>query len=203
MNGEKNDKEAKIKNTASSNEDTNIAQSSADNGKNDAKKPQKTNSENKNEENETAELKERLLRLAAEFDNYKKRTSNEIMQAKDIGMSEFAKSLLTVIDEFELTLIAAQESSDKNLAKGIELVYTNFIDALKKLGLKEICTDKGFDPYMHEIVMVKEHDSKEGTILEVIKKGYMFKDRILRPSSVIVSKAKSESEQENVGERTE
>jgi molecular chaperone GrpE len=143
------------------------------------------------------ELKERLLRLAAEFDNYKKRVAQETAQAKEMGMAELAKALLTIIDEFELMLIAATESSDKGLCKGVELVYANLMETLKKAGLKEINAKDRFDPYMHEIVMAKESNSKEGMIIETVKKGYMFKDKVLRPSSVIVSKGRAERQDSN------
>ncbi|MEM0149431.1 MAG: nucleotide exchange factor GrpE [Candidatus Micrarchaeaceae archaeon] len=137
--------------------------------------------------NEYAELKERFLRLAAEFDNYKKRTANEASIAKRMGTAELMKPLLNIVDEFELTLMAVGKSKDDGLAKGIEMLYSNFVDVLKSFGLKEVET-KGFDPYKHEIILAREDDSKPGTILEIVKKGYMLDDKLLRPASVIVAK---------------
>ncbi len=140
------------------------------------------------------ELKERFLRLAAEFDNYKKRTAADISNAKELGVAEFIRSMLYIIDEFDIALNSASKSSDRNLVKGIELLYTNFIDTLKSNGLKEIDTSGKFDPYKHEIIMTKKSNSKDGHIIEVIKKGYMFKDKLLRVASVIVSKNDAEDE---------
>ena len=138
-----------------------------------------------------AELKEQMLRLAAEFDNYKKRTKGDVDRAKGLGKAELIGSLLPILDEFELALIAANDSSDKNVSKGIGLVYSNLQDVLRKVGLREIPAEGTADPFKHEIIMVKESDKKPGTILEVVKKGYMFEDLLLRPASVIVAKEKA------------
>ncbi len=136
-----------------------------------------------------AETKERILRLAAEFDNYKKRTANDIANAKEVGKIELLKSMLNIIDEFDLMLATAMKSDDKGLAKGVELLYTNLMDVLKKSGLEEVGSDGKFDPYKHEIMIVKEEDGKtDGQILEVIKKGYIFNDKLLRPAAVIAAK---------------
>ncbi|MGC8651926.1 MAG: nucleotide exchange factor GrpE [Candidatus Micrarchaeia archaeon] len=150
-------------------------------------------------EKEIAELKDRLLRLAAEFDNYKKRTKNDVESAKKVGKAELAKSLLPVLDEFELAMLALNGSAhnhkdttsgngDSAITRGIAMVYSNFVDTLKKEGITEVKTDGVFDPYVHEIVMVKESGNEDGTILEVVKKGYRLDNILIRPASVIVSK---------------
>ncbi len=140
------------------------------------------------EEKEQYEPKEQMLRLAAEFDNYKKRMKNEMDRAKGIGKAELAERMLPILDEFELALIAANGSGDKAVAKGMELVYSNFKDVLTREGLREIPAEGAVDPYRHEAIMVKESDKRPGTILEVVKKGYMFGDILLRPAAVIVAK---------------
>ena len=138
---------------------------------------------------EAAEMKERMLRLAAEFDNYKKRTKSEIDGAKSAGKAEMVKELLPVLDEFELALLSAEAGQDKGLVKGIEMVYSNFVDSLRRAGLSELGADGKFDPYKHEIVMVRaDAKKKPGTILEVMKKGYEFNGIVLRPASVVISK---------------
>ena len=139
-------------------------------------------------EDKYAELKEQMLRLAAEFDNYKKRAKADMDKARGMGTAELATSLLPILDEFELAMIAASNSSDKSVSKGIELVYSNLTDTLKRSGLREVPADGIADPFKHEIIMVAESDKKPGTILEVVKKGYMFDDMMLRPASVIVAK---------------
>jgi molecular chaperone GrpE len=143
----------------------------------------------KSEDAELAEMKDRLLRLAAEFDNYKKKTAKDMDSAKNVGKAELIKKLLPALDEFELALYAFSNSdSEKSNAKGIELVFSNIADALKNAGLKEIDAKGRYDPYKHEIMMIKESKEPEGTIIEVVRKGYYFNEIMLRPSSVIVSK---------------
>jgi molecular chaperone GrpE len=153
---------------------------------------EKDTREEKKEEKEKEqdqEQKEKLLRLAAEFDNYKKRVQKELEESNSMGKASLAKEILPIIDEFELAMIALDKSEDKTMVKGIEMLYSNLIDVLKRNGLREIKCEGMFDPYKHEIMMVKESKEKEGTILEVIKKGYEFSGKLLRPSSVIVAKA--------------
>jgi len=141
------------------------------------------------QENKDKELKEQLLRLAAEFDNYKKRTKNDVDNAKSAGKAELVKGFLPILDEFELALIVVNKTSDKIVARGVEMLYSNFTDMLKKEGLGEITCKGVFDPYKHEIMMTRESKEKEGTILDVVKKGYTFDNVLLRPASVIVAKA--------------
>ncbi len=147
-------------------------------------------------EEDPAELREQLLRLAAEFDNYKKRIRKELDGAESAGKMALITGLLPIVDEFELAMLAINGSKD-NVGKGIEMLYSNFIDQLKREGLKEIDSRGIFDPHKHEIVMVKESDKKEGTILEVVKTGYMFDDRLLRPAAVIISKGKETDNEKN------
>ncbi|MGC8538092.1 MAG: nucleotide exchange factor GrpE [Candidatus Micrarchaeia archaeon] len=157
--------------------------------------------ESKASAEENGELKERLLRLAAEFDNYKKRTANEVSTAKRMGIAELMKPLLNVLDEFELTIIALGKAKDDNISKGIEMLYSNFVEVLRSFGLKEVDADSVFDPYKHEIVLAREDSSRPGTILEVVKKGYMLDGKLLRPASVIVAKEKDGNvDRENMDE---
>jgi molecular chaperone GrpE len=138
--------------------------------------------------------KEQLLRLAAEFDNYKKRVRKDIESAKMLGAAELATKLLPVLDEFYLANMAAQKSVDKSLAKGVEMLYANFAETLKRQGLEEIKCDGVYDPFMHEIVMTQESEKKAGTILEVLKTGYLFSGVLLRPASVIVAGEKKKGD---------
>lgn len=133
------------------------------------------------------DAKERLLRLAAEFDNYKKRVSGEIVNAKNLGKAELLRDFLPILDEFELALIAVSKADNTELAKGIELLYSNVVEFLKKEGVKEVRTEGIYDPFMHEIALTRESDKKQGTILEVIKRGYTLNNALLRPAMVIVA----------------
>ncbi|MCL4381052.1 nucleotide exchange factor GrpE [Candidatus Marsarchaeota archaeon] len=143
--------------------------------------------------------KEQILRLIAEFDNYKKRAKNDIDNAKIIGKAELLKNLLSVIDEFDLALLALSEMKDRNIVKGIELLYSNFIAQLRKEGLEETDSNGTFDPYKHEIIISAPSAKPYGTILEVVKKGYMFKGIMLRPASVIISNGKENKKNEKEG----
>ena len=136
---------------------------------------------------ESTDSKEQILRLIAEFDNYKKRAKKDIDNAKIIGKAELIKNLLPVIDEFDLALMSLSQMQNKIVVKGIELLYSNFIGQLRKEGLEETDSDGVFDPYKHEIMISKQSPKPYGTIIEVVKKGYMFNGIMLRPASVIIS----------------
>ncbi len=135
-----------------------------------------------------AEYRERLLRLAAEFDNYKKRVKNDVENAKTAGKAELVRGLLPALDEFDLAVAMANGSADKTLGKGIEMVYSNIMGELRKSGLSEIPASGMYDPYKHEIILAREERKKPGTILEVVKKGYMFGGMMIRPASVIIAR---------------
>ncbi len=140
---------------------------------------------------ESNELKERIARFAAEFDNYKKRTAKEIENAKNMGKAEFASRMIPILDEIELAIESLEMKSEKE--KGIALVFSNMLDVMKKEGLKEIESSGRSDPYRHEVILARESEKEPGTILEVVRKGYTFNGIMLRPASVIVStKAKEE-----------
>ncbi|MEM0154748.1 MAG: nucleotide exchange factor GrpE [Methanothrix sp.] len=147
-------------------------------------------------------IKERMLRLAAEFDNYKKRSASDVANAKNIGKAEMLKRMLPVLDEFELAMISSAQSQDENLSKGVKMVYANMMDALKAEGLSELEPNGKYDPYTDEIIMVKETDKEPGTVLEVLKKGYKMNGILVRPASVIISKG-PRSETDQVSEETQ
>ncbi len=137
-------------------------------------------------EKEAADLRDRLLRMAAEFDNYKKRVARDIDVSKESGRIDVISRLLPTVDEFELALDALDMEDEK--LKGMSLIYSNMMSTLKGFGLREIDTDGKFDPYKHEIMLVQENDGEEGRILKVVRKGYMLNSFMLRPASVIVAK---------------
>ncbi len=142
-------------------------------------------------EKECAETKDRLLRMAAEFDNYKKRVAKDIDISKDSGKAEVIARLLPTIDEFELALGSSDEKDEH--MKGMALVFSNLISSLKQFGLSEIDAKGKFDPYKHEIVLTRKGSGKEdGVIVEVVRKGYMMNNIMLRPASVIIAKSDAE-----------
>ena len=172
------------------------------NGNGNGKIPEKNGDRPQGKEREAAtgeavskseyeELKERVLRLAAEFDNYKKRSAAEVANAKNVGKAEMLKRMLPVIDEFELAMISSAKSPDENLSKGVKMVYANMMDALRAEGLSELEPSGKYNPYTDEIIMAKETDKDPGTVLEVLKKGYKMNGILVRPASVIISKETS------------
>jgi molecular chaperone GrpE len=142
------------------------------------------------------DLKDRLLRLAAEFDNYKKRTSKDIENAKNLGKAEFASRILPILDEFELAIESMK--MDNEGEKGIAMVFSNFLEILKKEGIRSIDTTGKFDPYKHEIMLSKNSEKEEGTIIQVVRKGYMLNNIMLRPASVIVSNGEIQKKGEQI-----
>ncbi len=142
---------------------------------------------------EVAEMRDRLLRLAAEFDNYKKRVAKEMSEAKNFGKAELAAKLIPVIDELELAMENADISTEHG--KGMKIVFSNLITALKKEGLSEIEGKSSYDPYLQEIVMTRYSDKPEGEILDTVRKGYKWGGILIRPASVIVSKGQDHAEE--------
>ena len=143
------------------------------------------------------ELKDRMLRLAAEFDNYKKRAAKDMSGAADKGKAEVILKLLPVIDEFELAI--GSMDMEQEHAKGVSLIYSNLISTLKSMGLRPVDAKGRYDPYRHEILLTEENDAEDGTIIETVRKGYMLNDIMLRPASVIISKHKSPADEKKAG----
>jgi molecular chaperone GrpE len=146
-------------------------------------------------EEKIRELEDRLLRLAAEYDNYRKRTAREFEYLCQNANENLILKLLDALDNFERALDAARNSNDyESFRKGVELIYTHLKELLEKEGLKEIeAVCKPFDPNYHEAVTQCESDQhEEGIVADEVCKGYMLNEKLLRPSKVVVSKGKSE-----------
>jgi len=142
-------------------------------------------------EKEYKELEDRLLRVAAEFDNYKKRTVREFQSIIKNANEELISQLVETLDNFQRALDSAKNSGDfDGFHKGVELIYQHFKDILAKEGLKEIkAIGEPFDPHLHEAVMQQESDKfPDGTVMDEISKGYILNDKVIKHSKVIVSK---------------
>lgn len=142
-------------------------------------------------QNQNNSLKEQLLRKAAEFENYKRRTENEISTLFKYANEGLLLELLPVLDDFERVKDAWNEKHDvETFGKGVELVYDKFNKILQKQGIKEIeSKGKQFDVNKHEAIMQTPDDKLEpDTIVDVAEKGYDLKDKVLRHAKVIVSK---------------
>jgi len=137
------------------------------------------------------EGEDKFLRLAAEYDNYRKRTAREFGELVKNANEDLISRLIPVVDNFERALTAAKTSDDfDSFHRGVEMIYQQLKDVLEKQGITVIeAINAPFDPNKHEAVMVVE---KKGvppeTVVEEVEKGYMLNDRVLRPSKVAVSK---------------
>ena len=137
-------------------------------------------------------LRDRLLRKAAEFENYKKRTDNELSNYFKYANESLILELLPVLDDFDRLFNAFNEKHDiDTFKKGVELTYEKLIGILKKQGLKEMETNgKKFDFNLHDALLQVPDSSREpDTILETAEKGYFLKDKVLRHAKVLVSAA--------------
>jgi molecular chaperone GrpE len=138
-------------------------------------------------------LFDRLARQQAEFENYRKRAGREQQEFRDYALAEALKSLLPVLDSFDLALKnAAQAADGAGLRSGLELIRKQFQDALAKLGVREIETrDAAFDPQWHQAIeMVESDQAEDNHVLEELQRGYRLKDRLLRPAMVRVARSR-------------
>ena len=135
------------------------------------------------------ELKDRLLRNMAEFDNYRKRTEKEKASMFDLGAGSILTKILPTVDNFERGLRAKPEDeASKAFVEGMEMIYRDFLKSLEDAGLKPIeALGQQFDPNLHNAVMHEEDDSgEENIVTEEFQKGYTFKDSVIRHSMVKV-----------------
>ena len=144
------------------------------------------------EEPSQAPADDRLLRLAADFENYKKRAARERQEYVQLANERLLKELLPILDDLERALNAAEQHEEAQLEEGVRLVHRELRDALAKEGLVEIETDGEFDPHVHEALLTQPSEEDDGAILQVIQKGYRLGDRVLRPARVVVSQGAPE-----------
>lgn len=133
---------------------------------------------------------EKYLRLYAEFENYKKRTRQELDTERTYRAQSVLRDILPAIDNIERALAQQGESDEfKSLHKGVEMIYESLLHSLKENGLEVIeALDAPFDPNLHQAVMQDSDSSKDsGIVLEELQKGYKLKERVLRPSMVKVN----------------
>src|SRR5581483_896174 len=140
------------------------------------------------QEDAAAEVDDRLLRLAADFDNYKKRAARERAEYVAFANERILKELLPILDDLERALSAAEQHEEAQLEEGVRLVHRSLASLLERQGVKEIATEGKFDPHVHEALLAQPSDGKEqGDLLDVIQKGYTLGDRVVRPARVIVA----------------
>ena len=140
-----------------------------------------------------ADYENTLKRLQADFENYVKRVDKEKLDYMKFATGKVLTKFLNVVDDLDRTLQILEKTENKEIKTGIHMVHKQFHKILEEEGVKEmICGGKKVDPYCHEIIEMKEHESPEGTIIEVAQKGYHIHDKILRTAKVKVSKGKSQ-----------
>jgi len=138
---------------------------------------------------ERNDLFERLARLQAEFDNYRKRAAKENADFRDFAVSDAARTLLPVIDSFTLAL-KNSAAKPEDLRKGVELIFKQLQDVLQKLNVERVPAEgEPFDPRVHEAIEMVETDAApDHHVLEELQPGYRIKGRLLRPAMVRVAK---------------
>lgn len=136
---------------------------------------------------EKAEMADRLLRARAEFDNARRRAERERSDFLQFAAMDLVKDILPVLDDFERAVKV--ETSDRNYAKGVELINQRLFETLKKLGLEPLeAAGKPFDPNLHQAVeRVETDEAEDHTVLGEFQKGYNFKGKLLRPAMVRVA----------------
>jgi molecular chaperone GrpE len=140
---------------------------------------------------EAAEHQQRLLRVQADYDNFRRRTVKEKEELAKYASSKLIGELLPVFDNFERALAAAmpEQGEQSSLVKGVEMIFRQFEGVLKSEGLTIMETvGQPFNPEYHQAIMTVETDEyEEGTVVEELQKGYLLKDKVLRPAMVKVS----------------
>jgi len=146
---------------------------------------------------ELEELKDRYLRVCAEYDNYRKRTTREIKEIRETATEHLIKDLLPVLDNFERALQHIPDPEDA-FASGIRMVFSQLKDTLMARGLLPIETlGQPFDPNVHEALAQIESEQSEGTVVQEYQKGYLLGKRVLRPAKVVVSKLPEQTANNN------
>jgi len=144
----------------------------------------------KEKEAELEEINRRYLRLAADFENFRKRTRQEIEEIRRFAAEDLLQELLPVLDNFERALASARAVFPENVVTGIDMIYRQFLNVLGQNGLKPIeAVGKQFDPVYHEAFEQVETDEwPDGSVIEEVRKGYLLNERVLRPALVKVAR---------------
>src|SRR5262245_47509823 len=141
---------------------------------------------------ENEELIDTLQRLQADFDNYRKRAQRDQESLVARAGERIVKELLPILDDLERALEAADQHEEAKLEDGVKLVHRQLEQLLEKEGLALVETDGKFDPHVHEALLTQPSQADEGSVIEVLQKGYRLGDRVLRPARVVVAGPKEE-----------
>jgi molecular chaperone GrpE len=138
-------------------------------------------------ERERDEYLNDLKRVAADFENYRKRVARDQEGLVARAHERLVKELLPVLDDLARALAAAAQHEEAKLEEGVRLVHRELVEALAREGLVEVETDGQFDPHVHEALVSQPSEQEDGSVIEVLQKGYRLGDRVLRPARVVVS----------------
>ncbi len=143
---------------------------------------------------EAKENYDRLLRVSAEFENYKKRTSRELEEFRKFANQSLIKEMLSVVDNLELAKNSTNghKTIDQGLLQGLDMTHKEILKVFEKFHVKPIeAKGQAFDPAFHEAVMQEETDEfDDNTVINELQKGYLIHDRLLRPAMVVVARSK-------------
>ncbi len=128
-----------------------------------------------------------LQRLKAEFDNYRKRAARDQSALVERAAERLVRELVPVLDDLERALEAAAAHEEAKLEDGVRLVHRSLAEAMAREGLTEIETEGPFDPHSQEALLAQPSNEPEGTVIQVLQKGYRLGDRVVRPARVVVA----------------
>jgi len=155
----------------------------------------------KSKEQEAKETYDRLLRVSADFENYKKRSAREMEEFRKFSNQSLIKEMLSVVDNLELAVNSANgnKAIDKGLLQGLEMTHNEILKVFEKFNVKPIDTEgQPFDPTFHEAVMQEETDEfAKNTVINELQRGYLIHDRLLRPAMVVVARSKEKKDDKN------
>ena len=147
-------------------------------------------------EAERDEAVETMKRVAADFDNFRKRVAREREELSANANERLVKELLPILDDLERALEAAAQHEEAQLEEGVRLVHRSLASLLERQGVAQIETDGQFDPHVHEALLSQPSEAEEGSVIDVVQKGYTLGDRVVRPARVVVAAAPPQSEGE-------
>ena len=143
-----------------------------------------------------AEYNERIVRLTADFDNFRKRAQREKDEARQFANQGLLEKLLPVLDNFEMALTAVKDA-DPSVRDGVQMILDQLLGVLKESGVEPVdAMGQPFDPNLHEALSQEETtEVEEGTVVQQVQRGYKLNDRLVRPARVVVAKAPGAAEE--------
>ncbi|HEY5058778.1 MAG TPA: nucleotide exchange factor GrpE [Gaiellaceae bacterium] len=136
---------------------------------------------------ERDEAIDRWKRAVADLDNFRKRTVREREQYVTFANERLVTELLPILDDLERALRAAAEHEEAQLEEGVQLVHRELAGLLARYGVKEIDVGGTFDPHVHEALLAQPSEQAEGSVLDVVQKGYTLGERVVRPARVVIA----------------